>query len=100
MDQREAIEKVRAYKQLLMKQFQIDKIYLFGSFAKNTQHDDSDIDVAVVVKQINDDFFSTNPILWTLRRKIDERIEPLLIDRNNDDAGFLKEIEKYGIEIE
>ena len=83
-----------------MKQFPIDKVYLYGSFAKNTQHEDSDIDVAVVVKQINDDFFSTNPVLWTLRRKIDERIEPLLIDRNNDDAGFLKEIEKYGIEID
>ncbi len=41
----------------MMKQFPIDKVYLFGSFAKNTQHDDSDIDVAIVVKQITDDFF-------------------------------------------
>ena len=28
-----------------------------------------------------------------------DRIEPVLIERDFDDAGFLDEIEKYGIEI-
>lgn len=99
MDKREAIKKVRAYKLLLQDYFQLEKVYLFGSYAKGTHRQDSDIDVAVVVRQADGDFFTVNPLLWKLRRQIDDRIEPVLIERDFDDAGFLDEIEKYGIEI-
>jgi predicted nucleotidyltransferase len=99
MDKREAINKVKAYKLLLKEYFQLEKVYLFGSYAKNTYREDSDIDVAVVVKRIDGDFFSINPLLWKLRRQIDDRIEPILIEKEFDDAGFLGEIQKYGIEI-
>ncbi|MBG0859601.1 MAG: nucleotidyltransferase domain-containing protein, partial [Bacteroidales bacterium] len=61
--------------------------------------EDSDIDVAVIVSNISGDFFSVNPLLWKLRRQIDDRIEPVLIDRNNDRSGFLEEIKRNGIEI-
>ncbi|NCA86593.1 MAG: nucleotidyltransferase domain-containing protein [Clostridia bacterium] len=99
MDQREAIKKVQAYKALLEDNLKFDKIYLFGSYANNTQHEDSDVDVAIVVSEVKGDFFSVNPMLWTLRRKIDDRIEPILIEKDNDHAGFLTEIEANGIEI-
>ncbi len=45
------------------------------------------------------DLFSIHPLLWKLRRQIDDRIEPVLIERDFDDAGFLEEIKKNGIEI-
>lgn len=45
------------------------------------------------------DYISINPLLWKLRRQIDDRIEPILPERDFDDSGFLKEIENYGIEI-
>ncbi len=35
-DKREAISKVKAYKQLLSDYFKFEKVYLFGSYAKDT----------------------------------------------------------------
>ncbi|MDD3686991.1 MAG: nucleotidyltransferase domain-containing protein [Bacteroidales bacterium] len=99
MDKREAINIVALYKSLLQNYFQIDSVYLFGSFAKGTNRNDSDIDVAVIVDHIDGDYFSVNPLLWKLRREIDDRIEPILIEKDSDDAGFLIEIQKTGIMI-
>jgi len=99
MDKEEAINKVREYRYLLKDYFDVDKVYLFGSYAKDTNSEDSDIDVAIVVNKINGDYFSTTPLLWKLRRQIDDRIEPVLIEKNNDISGFLDEIERTGIEI-
>jgi predicted nucleotidyltransferase len=99
MDKREAINKVRAYKLLLNDYFQLENVYLFGSYAKNTNREDSDIDVAIVVNHIEGDYFSVNPLLWKLRRQIDDRIEPILIEKDFDDANFLADIQKFGIEI-
>jgi predicted nucleotidyltransferase len=99
MDKTEVIGKVKEYGTLLRKHFALEKIYLFGSYAKNTYNDDSDIDVAIVVGHIDGDYFAIHPLLWKLRRQIDDRIEPILIERDNDKAGFLSEIKKNGIEI-
>jgi len=74
-------------------------MYLFGSYAKGTALDDSDIDVAIVVDHIEGNYFSINPLLWKLRQQIDDRIEPILIEKDDDYADFLGEIQKYGIEI-
>jgi predicted nucleotidyltransferase len=99
MDKREAISKVKQYKILLGKHFNLESVYLFGSYAKDTNREHSDIDVAVVVSNISGDFFEVNPLLWKLRRQVDDRIEPVLIDKNNDKSGFLNEIQRNGIEI-
>jgi len=99
MDKSEAINKVKDYSILLKKYFPLEKVYLFGSYAKNTNRIDSDIDVAIVVSHIEGDFFSIQPLLWKLRRQIDDRIEPILIERENDKGDFLKEIQRNGIEI-
>jgi uncharacterized protein len=99
MDKREAIKKVAQYKYLLGNHFDLDAVYLFGSFARGTNTEDSDIDVAVVVKSVSDDYFAVNPLLWKIRRLVDDRIEPILIDKNNDKSGFLEEIKRTGIEV-
>ena len=99
MDKREVINKVRAYRHLLKDHFHFENMYLFGSYAKDTYSEDSDIDVAIIVDHIEGDYFSINPLLWKLRRQIDHRIEPILIERDFDDADFLGEIQKYGIKI-
>jgi predicted nucleotidyltransferase len=100
MDKREVIEIVKKYKLLISGYFDCDKVYLFGSYAKGTNQKDSDIDVAVIVNQIKGDYFSNTPLLWKLRRQIDDRIEPILINKNDDRSGFLSEIQKSGIEID
>jgi len=99
MDKNEVINKVKRYKILLKDYFNLEAVYLFGSYSRDTYDENSDIDVAIVVSDITGDFFSVNPLLWKLRRQIDDRIEPILIDRNNDRSGFLEEIKRSGIEI-
>lgn len=99
MDKREAIKKAKAYMILLKDHFPLENVYLFGSYAKGTNKEDSDIDLAIVVNHIDGDYFSVNPLLWKLRRQIDDRIEPFLIEKEFDEADFLGEIKKYGIEI-
>ena len=99
MDKSEAIEKIRQYRLLLKEHFDLDKVYLFGSYAKETNHKDSDLDVAIVVNSLEGDYFSITPTIWKLRRQIDDRIEPILIEKGNDKGGFLDEIQRNGIEI-
>lgn len=92
MDKREVINKLIQYKLLVSKHFDIDKVVLFGSYATGNQKEDSDIDVAIIVNSINQDYFTYAPLLWKLRREIDDRIEPILIEKNNDESGFLNQI--------
>ena len=99
MDKSEVISLVSKYKILVSRHFDIENMILFGSYAKGNQKDDSDIDVAIVVNSITQDFFSYAPLLWKLRREIDDRIEPILIEKNKDESGFLKEILKTGLII-
>jgi predicted nucleotidyltransferase len=100
MDKSEAINIVKEYKSLLIKKhFVFENIYLFGSYAKNTNREDSDIDVAIVVNKLPDDYFKITPLIWKLRRMIDDRIEPVIIEKNNDFSGLLKDIQTSGIEI-
>ena len=104
MDKRESIiDKVKSYKELVNSSFpmKIEQFWLFGSYAKNTAHTDSDIDVALVVNHLDKDYsvLNTEPILWKLKRNIDFRIEPHVIARDTDYTGFLDEIQKTGILI-
>ena len=99
MDKAEAINRVKIYGRLVRQHMTVEHIYLFGSYAKNTYKTDSDIDVVVVVNRIEGDYFDINPLLWKLRRQVDDRIEPILIEQEFDDAGFLEEIKKQGIEL-
>lgn len=99
MDRGEAIDKVRAYRLLLKDHFQLENVYLYGSYATETHTEDSTIDVVVVVNRVKGDYFSVSPLLWKLRRQIDSRIEPILIERDFDDAEFLRKVQRQGIEI-
>jgi predicted nucleotidyltransferase len=99
MDQAEVIGKVIRFAGLARQQFDISRVFLFGSYAKGNAHEYSDIDVALVVKSMDRGFFEVEPVLWKLRRQVDPLIEPVLIEEDNDPAGFLEEITKTGIEI-
>ncbi|MDR1896650.1 MAG: nucleotidyltransferase domain-containing protein [Prevotellaceae bacterium] len=104
MDKRnDIIDKVNAYKELVKKSFpvRIEQFYIFGSYAGGTPREYSDIDVALVVSHLNDDYsvLNTEPILWALSEQVDSRIEPHVIARDTDCTGFLDEIKRTGIEI-
>ena len=102
MDEREyIIQIVKNYHELVKNSFPIpiDNVYLFGSYAKGNPHKDSDIDVAFVVNQFEGDFFEVIPPIWKLRRQVDWRIEPHVVARDSDYAGFIDEICRTGIEV-
>jgi len=82
---------------LVKQNYPVKQIYLFGSYAKGTAKEESDIDVAVVVKKIGEDYLEQTTKLFQLRRKIDLRIEPVLFEKDNDISGFLEEIQSNGV---
>lgn len=99
MDKKEVIEKIREYKKLLSNHYDLYKVVLFGSYAQGNARTDSDIDVAVIVNKIKGDYFTYTPLLWKLRRQVDNRIEPLLFEKGKDTSGFLQQIMANGIEV-
>jgi predicted nucleotidyltransferase len=99
MDQNEAIVKVKQFAALLPDYLRCEGVYLFGSFATGLQKKDSDIDVAIVVNEAGDDYFIMIPLLWKLRRQIDERIEPILLERQHDPAGLLQIVQQTGLRV-
>lgn len=99
MGKREVIRKLKLYKLLVSNHFDLDKLVLFGSYAKGTQRADSDIDVAVFVNSVSSDFFTYAPLLWKLRLEVDNRIEPVLIINGKDESGFLREVLQTGLVI-
>jgi predicted nucleotidyltransferase len=78
---------------------QIDKAYLFGSFAKGTADKNSDIDIAFIVSNWNGGYFDTVVPIWGLCKEVDLRIEPHIIDPEEDYAYFQREVERTGIEL-
>jgi len=78
----------------------INKSYLFGSFAKGNPHKDSDIDVAFVVDNCRGNYYYDIVIpVNNIGYDIDLRIEPHIIDPEEDYSNFLKEIQRTGIEL-
>jgi predicted nucleotidyltransferase len=73
-----------------------DKVILYGSYARGTWQENSDIDVAVIFDRLPMDCLETMTLLYKLRRGIDDRIEPILLEKSADSSGFLAEIMKYG----
>lgn len=57
---------------------------------------DSDIDIAVIYDTVEDEYLWKFQQLFKLRRDIDSRIEPVLIERDNDRNGFCEEVLKTG----
>jgi predicted nucleotidyltransferase len=99
MDKTEVIIKLKRYKKLLSQEMSFDKMILFGSYAKGNQREDSDVDVAIVVDEMQGDYFLTRPLLWRVRREVDDRIEPVILEKSNNESGFLDEVMKNGILI-
>lgn len=102
IDNREIMEIVRKYVEKVCENYQIETIILFGSYAKGTWNEDSDIDIAIITDDIKLDIFEEELNLMRLRRKIDTRIEPHLIsieDYKNVETPLIQEIIDTGIKV-
>lgn len=96
MDKNYVIECVRAFAERARQNMDVQQVILFGSYAKGTATDLSDIDVAVVTGSLVEDWLEASTRLFRLRRDINLSIEPVLIDYSSDRSGFLEEIRNTG----
>ncbi len=93
---RDIVEKVRRYADVVRKEMPVKMVILYGSYARGSESLSSDIDVAIVVDNIENDYLEQSARLFHLIRGIDTRIEPVLLIRDEDRSGFLSSILKYG----
>lgn len=99
---KEIADIVDKYIAIVKENYDVVAIILFGSYAKGTENEDSDIDIAVVTDDIKTDKFDEEVKLTLLRRKIDSRIEPHIIkvdDYENDETPFVVEVKNTGIKV-
>ncbi len=98
---REIMKSIEKYIEKISKYYKIEAIILFGSYAKGTENDDSDIDIAVIssdFKNIIQDGANLIGFTW----KIDTRIEPHPIrteDYRNIATPFVQEVINTGIKV-
>ena len=98
MDKEQVIEIVKEYKNAVIKQISDAKVYLYGSYSKGTARPESDIDVAVVVPAVQDDWLDVSTTLWLLAPQINCLIEPVLIDQRYP-SPLYDDIMRTGIAI-
>ena len=74
-------------------------VILFGSYVNGNPHEWSDIDIAVLVKNIEgEDWYNSRILLQKIRWREDNftDIEPHLLDESNDPSGFVEHVIKTG----
>jgi uncharacterized protein len=101
MDKTAALNVAKIYANCVRDKYNLVRVILFGSFAKGNYTEDSDIDIAVVLKDF-DNLLDMQLELMRLRRKIDSRIEPHPFRENefNLSNPLVSEIIRFGEEID
>ncbi len=99
---RKIMKIAKEYAKEVQKNYDVEAVILFGSYAKGTNHKDSDIDIMIVTNNIVDNIWLEELNLMRLRREIDNRIEPHLIEIEDYKTGnhpFIKEVIDTGIRV-
>ncbi len=99
MDQEKVLSIAREYASSVRKVLPTRGIYLYGSYVRGTQNKDSDIDIAVIVDELPEDYQGTLTLLWKLTRGEGIDIEPVLLKSDDDRSGFLTTVLKTGIPV-
>ena len=91
---------LKSHKKEIKTKYDVKRIGIFGSYAKGNFNADSDIDIAVILKDYNS-LIDIQLDLMRLRRKIDSRIEPHPFREKDFDISnpIVNEIIKYGQDI-
>lgn len=95
------MKSIQKYIEKISQYYKIEAIILFGSYAKGTENEDSDIDIAIISSDFND-IIEDGAKLIGLTWKIDTRIEPHPIkteDYKKVSNPFVKEVMNTGIKV-
>jgi predicted nucleotidyltransferase len=97
MDKAEVVARVKQYAIALTHELPVTQVILFGSYVTGHPHEDSDIDVAVVMHDIAiADYLAVLKRLCALSTPIDPMIEPHLMLETGNNGGFLQEVQRTG----
>lgn len=80
----------------------IEGVYVFGSYVKGNSNQESDIDLALIFKNLDDsERFDVQVQLMLLASQVDTRIEPHPISHDDfySKKPFANEIRKTGFEL-
>src|SRR4030042_5261983 len=105
MAKREAIKTIKEFvKALRQEGIPVDRVILYGSYAKGKVGPDSDIDVAVISRNFGKDRVEEGMTLFRIAGKIDPRLEPIPISSESYQKDtwvpLIYEIKEKGIELE
>ena len=94
------LRSIEEYIKEISKYYTIQEVYLFGSYAKGTNHKDSDIDIAIIINS-DSNVFDLMVELMMLTQNIDLRIEPhpILVKDFDEGNPFVQEIIETGIKV-
>ncbi len=80
----------------VFKKYEVDFCYLFGSYAKGTAKETSDIDLLISTRVTGISFFG---LVEELREKLKKKIDLLDVNQLNNNQVLIQEILKDGIKI-
>ena len=98
---KEILNSINKFIKEIKKHYNITTIILFGSYAKGTENEDSDIDIAVISDDF-EDIYESMANLMGMTWDIDARIEPHPIKKKDFDEEsdyFIKEVINTGIKV-
>ena len=98
---KEILNSINEFIKEIKKHYNITAIILFGSYAKGTENDDSDIDIAIISDDF-EDIYECMANLMGMTWDIDARIEPHPIkkkDFEEESDYFIKEVINTGIKV-
>jgi len=97
----ELLKSIAAFINEVNKYYSIDAVYLFGSYANGTNHEWSDVDLAIVSKDIKDRL-KDRAKLFAIASDFDILIEPHPYNTNDfnaDEYMLVDEILRTGIKV-
>lgn len=86
----------KKYADLVKEEMNVEAVYLFGSFLNGNYDQDSDIDIAIITDDFSGDIIEDTLRLMRIRRKVDTRIEPHPLRKDNP---FIREVIAKGRRI-
>ena len=81
---------------IFLKKYPIDYCYLFGSYAKGTANEKSDIDLLVSIPIDGMIYFE---LVETLREKLHKKVDLLDVNQLKNNYALVQEILRDGIKI-
>ena len=98
---KEILDVINVFVNEIKKYYNVSRVILFGSYAKGTNNEESDIDIAIISDEF-ENIYECMAELMGMTWDIDARIEPHPIKQKDFDEVsdyFIKEVRDTGIKV-